>query len=325
MTDPTHLDLDALADLLAGEGSDAHVAHVAGCAGCAGRLDELAAADVEVAAVLATLPPPVVPAGLAQRLTAALAAEPPLTPVEPSFAETGPVAEAVGGSEGAPARPGPTTVTPFPTAPPRRRRRLPVAAAAAVLVAAGTLGGVALLSGGLSSTDGDSDTAASGGSGAESAADPLAGLAVSETGTDYAADGTLAGALPGLLSGDAGPARAAAAVPEPPAAVAQDDALAGGDATAAGPGQQPARATVAGPERLREPAALASCLQALLPPQDDTARPLALDYAAYGGQPALVVVLPASDTADKLDVFVVGAQCAVGNDSTLFFTRLDRP
>jgi hypothetical protein len=320
VTDPVHLDLDALADLLAGEGADTHVEHVAACAGCAGRLDELAAAEVEVAAVLAALPVPAPPPGLADRLTAALAAEAPLTPVEPAF---GPTAEA-----DAPSRPGPTTVTPFPTARtrprPRRRSRRPAAAAAADRVAAGTLAGAALRSGGRSSSD-DAASSAAGGSGADPAADPMAGLAVSETGTDYAADGRLAGALPALLSGGGGPAEAAAAVPAPPDAVAPGDALDSGDTAASAPTRESARASGEGLERLRDPAALASCLQALLPPEDDALRPLALDYAAYGGQPALVVVLPATDTPDKVDVFVVGAGCAVGNDSTLFFTRLDRP
>jgi len=67
-----HLDLDRLADLLAGEGSDDDVAHVGQCSGCAGRLDELSVAEVEVAAALAALPAPPLPADLADRLTAAL-------------------------------------------------------------------------------------------------------------------------------------------------------------------------------------------------------------------------------------------------------------
>ena len=317
-TGATHLDLDALADLLAGEGTDAQVDHVASCAGCAGRLDELSAADAEVAAVLAALPAPPVPAGLADRLQAALAAEPPLTPVEPSFPVLAPVAG------DAPARSaGPATVTPFPRAAQRQPRRwVPAVAAAAVLLAGGTLGGAALLSGGgLGGGDDSSDTAASAGGGNESAADPLAGLAVSETGTDYSAEGTLAGALPSLLSGGA-TAAAAPAPPPPEAAAPEDEALA---ADSAQPQTEQRAMTSVGLDRLRDPAALASCLQALLPPEDDALRPLALDYASYGGSPALVVVLPATDTADKVDVFVVGPDCAVGNDSTLFFTRLDRP
>ena len=78
-------------------------------------------------------------------------------------------------------------------------------------------------------------------------------------------------------------------------------------------------------DRLRTADGLAACLAALLPPDDTSVRPLAVDYAAYQGQPALVVLLPADDAPEKVDVFVVGAGCTVGDDQTLFFTRLDRP
>ena len=75
--------------------------------------------------------------------------------------------------------------------------------------------------------------------------------------------------------------------------------------------------------RLRAPDALADCLAALTGPGVDTT-PLALDYAAFEGRPALVVVLP-SRQPDRVDVFAVGAGCRQGDDQTLFFTRLDRP
>lgn len=314
-----HLDLDRLADLLAGEGSDADVAHVGDCAGCAGRLDELAAAEVHVAATLAALPPPEVPAGLADRLTAALAAEPalPASTGQPEWST---------GSDGAAAR----TVTPFPRTAAARgrspRRWAPVAAAAALLVAAGTLGGGALLAQ-RSGDDADTSTAASGGAGE----DLFAGVPRSSTGRDYAAEGTLAATLPQLLEG--GAAADTSTTSDGAAATGSGPAPAQGSdpAPAMGGGEAPAEAltesrsaTTTGLDRLREPEALASCLAAVLPPEEDVL-PLAVDYAVYGGEPALVVVLPASRAPDKVDVYVVGAGCRQGDDQTRFFARLDRP
>jgi hypothetical protein len=311
-----HLDVDALADLLAAEGSAADVEHVARCAGCAGRLDELAAAEDQVVAVLHALPAPPVPAGLQERLSAAFAAEPP--PEVPDLD----VATAAVLGEPAPSRgTGPATVTPFAARP---RRAVPgwLAAAAVVL-------GVLVLGGGLAAvTDLGGDEAAdttAAGPAADSAADPFAGLTVNDTGRDYTDAASVAAVLPELLEGDA---------PRQAAAVAEDRSDA--EAPEAAPAPQPsgdasAFSSAAGAvpsdplARLRDPAARASCLRALLPPDDPDLRPLALDYAAYSGEPALVVVLPAQGDTTKVDVFVVGAGCSEGADGTLFFARLDRP
>lgn len=81
---------------------------------------------------------------------------------------------------------------------------------------------------------------------------------------------------------------------------------------------------VTGLTALRQPAALASCLNALLPPDTPEARPLALDYARYLGQPALVVVLPGS-APSHVEVFVVGAACSAQDEDLLFYTRLSKP
>ena len=59
--------------------------------------------------------------------------------------------------------------------------------------------------------------------------------------------------------------------------------------------------------RLRDPAALQGCLTELSGTATTTA--LALDYAAYDGAPALIVVL-AGLSANRVDVFVVGPGCA---------------
>ena len=65
----THLDVDALADVLAG----GHDAHLDTCEACRARLAELSVALPAVSAALAALPDPPVPPGLEQRLSAALA------------------------------------------------------------------------------------------------------------------------------------------------------------------------------------------------------------------------------------------------------------
>lgn len=357
----THLELDALADLLAGEGGDDDVTHVGACAGCAGRLDELAEAEQTVVAALAALPAPVIPPGLADRLTAALAAEPSLTAPAPA-GRSATAGDAVGRSG---------TVTPFPTAQPRRPVWLPAVAAGLVLLAGAGVG-AAVLTGGVGSSEQNATAAGADESAAESLT--AAGLPTSSTGADYGVqDGALAAALPALLTGDAPPLSGAssgefssrpdaaseplpAPAPASPPSAAPDGSSTGESGTEEsgtedsterfgsggsgteesgpqapgadqlGPVEDSAGSTAEDPlAPLRAPDGLASCLAALLPPDDDTVRPLALDYAAYAGQPALVVVLPAGGAPDKLDLFVVGAGCSQDNDSTLFFTRLDRP
>ena len=182
MTDPTsHLDLDALADHLAGQTTPAQDAHLAGCASCQVARADLLAADALVRTALGTLPEPAVPPDLAARLD--------------DLIQPAPVA-------------GTATVLPAQVtdlAARRRLRWLPVAggvAAAAVLV----LGALVL------TRSGDRPTAAT----TSDAAGPT--LPSSTTGNDYAQDGgLLRAALPGLLSGSPVAADAgAAAAPAPP-------------------------------------------------------------------------------------------------------------
>lgn len=312
-----HLGLDALADLLAGEGSEADVAHVGRCAGCAARLAELDEAQLPVATALAALPAPPLPDGLAARLSAALEAAGPLPASEPLDGPLRPTAvpppdEDEEFDRAASGQPASRTVTPLQGSrrrPDGRSRRtwLP---AAAVAVLALTAGGLALTA--LAGGD-DSETAstAGGGAGDVTAAQPESAaeeVVVNESGRDYAAGPQVFDELlPDVL---AGRARAA----DEPAGEQERDLSADSGLATAGGGDL---------ERLRDPAALEACLSALVP-EDGSVQPLAVDYAAYAGQPALVVVLPTQDPA-SLDVFVVGAGCAPGNDSTLFFTRVDRP
>lgn len=261
-----HLDLDALADVLA-EGVEP--AHLTSCPDCRARLAELEAALPDVAAALSAVPAPEVPTGLEERLVAALAGE---------------------------AAPAPTNVLPLTH---RRTRWLPAlgaVAAAAVLVT----GAVVLTGGGTPSTS--SDTAAA------------PGYRVNNTGSDYTA-ARLAGALPGLLSGSAPEAATADKAPTQGRGAATPTQEAGGTFD-----------TLAAPDplaELRTTAGLARCLASLTDP-DDAGVPLALDYASYGGKPALVVVLPSS-RPDKVDVLVVPPGCAQADGQLYYFTRLPKP
>lgn len=301
-----HLDLDALADHLAGE-LDA-TSHLIACPGCRARLAELEAAERMVIVALASLSAPPMPAALVDRLAAVLAAEPdrrspaarpegpgtadlPAAPDVPAAADVRAVASA--------------TVTPLAG---RRRRWLPAVAAGAVLFAGGLLG-VTLLTGGGGTADQATTTA--GASRPES--DQLLadrGVVTVNSGLDYADTAAVTAALPAVLSGTVdfasrpGPAGSPAGAP-------------GVGSTAELDAQDPLAP-------LRDPAGLSGCLAALLPPDEPDVQPVALDYASYAGSPALAVWLPDPDPA-RIAVFVVGPGCSRTTDATLFFTRLNRP
>ncbi len=274
-----HLDLDALADVLAGQ---AEGPHLEGCDACRASLAELELALAQVTDLLHALPDPELPEGLAERLDAAVA-------LERRTARAGAGA----------------TVTPL--AARRGLRWMPVAggiAAAAVLVT----GGIVLTHG--SGRSPKATTAAGAGT-----------IARSSTGTAYARDGkALAAELPALLKGNA-PANDSRAGMSSTAGVNPQSAPLSAPQPSAGvnkgaPVQDPLAA-------LRGTTGLAACLSALTDPHDPGV-PLALDYATFDGQPALVAVLP-SAKSDKVDVFVVGAGCSAADANLLFFARLAKP
>lgn len=294
----THLDLDALADLLAGEGSPQDVAHVGDCAACSEALSDLDASLVPVAAELAALagePLPALPEGFAERLDARLRAAGAPDAAPGDGAEVGPAALSAPGpsarAAGSPSPDSPVTDLSVRRAGSRAGRRAPavlgLAAGLVGLVLAGGVG-VALL---RPSLDGGQDTAQDA-TAALSAPDDTAERLESSadgapggqepvrlrTGTDYAPDaGTLAGQLPALLRGEA-PVAAAADVPY---SLAQ----------------------------LLQPAAQASCLSGLSATVEAAdAQPLLLDQARAFGEPALLVVLR-SRVAGAVEVAAVGPGC----------------
>jgi hypothetical protein len=199
---------------------------------------------------------------------------------------------------------GSSTITPFPTAAPDRTpmRWLPAAAAVVVLLA-GLGYGITRLG-----QDGSADSTSAAGAGRSA---PELNVARNSTGTDYTDRATLSAAVPDLLAGrGAADSAMVQSAPIPSAIAPQQGAktLATADPLAA----------------LRDNKGLAECLLALLPPDDPSVQPLALDYASFRGQPAMIVVLPGG-AENKLDVFVVGPGCSRANDSVLFYTSVDKP
>ncbi len=339
-----HLDLDALADILADGPSGAgdptdlgapadlgrspadRLAHLATCAGCAGRLAELEVAVGHVAGALASLPEPELPAGLAERLDAAMATQRARTATDGTAGRgTAGQGTATQGTATQAATSRPATADVVPLAGRRNgfARWLPIAggiAAAAALVFGGVL---------LTQKSGTSGSTAS-----KAAARPP--VAVNSTGASYGKDGkALAAALPTLLKGSSTEAFATPADASGKTTQATPPLLSGGaaepDNTVPSPSVGAPKAT---PQRsvataqdalaaLRGTAGLSACLSGLTDPGDPGV-PLALDYASFDGKPAMVVILP-SVKADKVDVYVVGAGCVAKDSQLLYFTRLRTP
>jgi hypothetical protein len=291
MSPEQHLDLDALADVLADDPSLGAEEHVAGCAQCRTALDELRAAQTQMREELGALPAVPMPVDVAARISDALRDE---APTAPTVADD--------------AAPATTTVTPFPTAAPDATRANPArwlaAAAAVVVLLAGGLYGISRLG-----DDSGSATSASSGAGGTEAA-PKLDIARNSSGTDYTDRASLSAAVTTLLAGRA--ADSALTQQAPAATTPQNDAGA---------------KTLTAPDPLaplRDNKGLAECLLALLPPDDPSVQPLAIDYATFRGSPAMVVLLPGA-VENKLDVFVVGPGCSRANDSVLFYTSVDKP
>ena len=319
---PEHLDLDALADVLAGERADDP--HLPGCASCQERLSELAQAQTRVAAALATLPEPVLPEAARQRLASALrdAAGPEPTRAGPP-----------GGAGTADGRAASRRAS--VTALPQRSRRawVPAAAASLLLVLGGGLGYALLSSSGTGA--GDASTSAAGGAAqSESAEKDSAQAESGQSESAQAESGPSESAQDSARSESSAPSAAAdgsagtLAVASPPRS-----------ATGADYGDEQQRAAallrvLAGPDpaelprsagplaRLRDPAALSACLSAVT--AGSGVAPLALDEAVFSGAPALAVVLPSSDPAEVV-VHVVGPACDGNDPDTLLVVPVARP
>jgi hypothetical protein len=279
------LDLDALADVLADDLAD-DAPHPAHVDGCPACSAQLAELRV------------------AQELVRGELAALPAPDLPADLAER--LDAALAGAE---ARADSVTALPVRTHQRGPARWLP-AAAAVVLVLGGVSFGVAQ----LRDDNGDSrntNTAAK-----DSTSLPKSELAVvrNDSGTNYTDRAS-------LLAGTAQRTVADSALSAPAPGAAGGTSESGATPRNAAPFE----AAVADPlARLRDTTGLADCLLALLPPDDQSVQPLALDYGSYKGTPALVVVLP-SPQPKKLDVYVVGAGCSRADDSLLFYASVDKP
>ncbi|MFI5913894.1 hypothetical protein [Dactylosporangium sp. NPDC051541] len=238
----------------------------------------LVTADAAMRDELHAIEPALVPPDVAQRLDAALAAAVAAPPADAPVVDLARAREA------------------------RKRRRMRwtagLAAAAALLVCGGV--GVQVLRDGATKSDKPSSAMPNVDAGrpeqnAGTAAGDSAGGSASNSsiifsGRDYA-PGTV-----GDLTGKA------------PQAQSQSRNSLSGDTAAAAPGPTGAPSALA---RLTDPAARAACLSAIT--KEYGGQVALVDYAAFQGQPALVVVVDGSRTAaGKRLVVVVGPDCGIG-------------
>lgn len=125
------------------------------------------------------------------------------------------------------------------------------------------------------------------------------------SGQDYSAT-TLGAAVPALLA--------------PPTAggLLAPSTAAGSAATESG--EPPPAALDVALHRLWAPAAQRACLAAVS--GEPTAAALALDYARYDGQPALVIVLAGRGSTGRRDIYVVGPGCGPADVDLRSFLRV---
>ncbi|MCU1678407.1 MAG: hypothetical protein JWM93_3165, partial [Frankiales bacterium] len=301
-----HLSLDEAADfdqrLLDGAASADVAARVASCAACAGTLDAI----VAVRGALGGLPTPAMPADVARRLHAALAAE----------------------ARSARVPGGAATVTALPAARVLRGRSRWLPAAVGI-AAVGVVAIVVTASLHRDSNVPTAGSAASPPTRAASAIGAAAGVPTTVSGSDY-------GTAPqqkaeSALSDSAARAAGGTAFSAPAAgpSVTETDAT-----PVPAPSPVSAPATIATPEHdavdttsavkqspddryagLRDPVTLDACVARLIDP-DTAIRPTLIDYGSFNGEPAIAVYFP-SDKAGQLDVFVVGVGCGPLKDDLL--------
>lgn len=288
-----HLDQDGLADVLAAEPAPGFLQHLELCWDCRAALAELRSALDRVGGVLAALPAPTSPAGLADRLETTVADERQRL--------------ATAAAAGSASATRPAALSARRHVKPRRWVGGLPAAAAAAAAAAVVIGGVLLTQQGSNHPTGSPAA----GRGAQ---DPTGDIAINNTGTAYGTDrAALAAELPTLLSGK-------------PFKPLRAQGTGAASTTTGGSDRSPALLAAPAPDpltALRQNAPLAACLSSLSDPNDPRL-PLAVDYGSYAGTPALVVVL-AAPVKDKLDVYFVGAACSASDAHVLLFDRVSRP
>jgi hypothetical protein len=320
-----HPDADVLADLAAevlpAPQAEELEAHVRTCSQCAGLLGEAE----RVRRVLRAADPGPIPADVAARLDAAVAAEwARQAPDAAEWARQAPDAADTGEADPWPPRrvpdrpPGSGRPLSRPARSTQRTRRQVreeerddarpgrsrrwLALAAGVIVVAG-LGGLVAREVGGGPTSG-AESAGSAGSAGGTAAAP-ASTPILATGTDYGPD-TLDAQVKALLAKSR-----VVALTQPKAA----------DQSAVPSGASPAplrsAGAPAGGQSLRDPAALQGCLDAI---DAEGVRPVAVDLATYQGREAAILVLPGRDGG--YEVWAVARSCRPGADGTLHFAAV---
>jgi hypothetical protein len=289
-----HVDAEALAlcaeGLLGRRRSGRIRSHVARCPECAATQARL----TEVPALLARVPPPPVPPGIAARLDAALSAETARRAQDPATAQQpGTAPDDTVPAQGPPTVPGAGTHRQGGRRGPRPRIPVParILATAGVLVAAGGVGyAVAQSSPPATSASSGSEAATSGSSGNPAVRSPAGGGAtvqftVRSSGTRY---GTHTFA-----------AQAAALVHKPSAGLFR-------------PG-----AAIGSPSRPAAGSVLAKCVENVAGPSAVQAHKVELvDRAHYGGQPATIIAVAASSGRPDM-VYVAGPRCSASERDIL--------
>jgi anti-sigma factor RsiW len=280
-----HPDVDELSAYVDGELDTARArevgAHVAACAGCT---DDLRALRL-VAAELAALPAPTMPADVAARLDEAIARERGAQPARGGDVLPGKRRASPGWATGA------------------------AAAVAVGLLAVIGIGALSKMGGGDMKPESGSAPAAQRDSAAEAAP-----TAVYFSGTEYSQE-RLERQLAAVISR---PAPAAA----DPGLTALDSNGKLFSSSSAAP-MEPSGARLKAVDKslvplATEPGRLSACVKSI----DPTIQPLAVDFGRYGGEPVVVVALP--NDPGLLDVYVAGADCGVGGEDHVITWQLVR-
>lgn len=294
--DSEHLSAEVLADLdldLLDAESTAHAQHhLTHCAACRQLRADLAT----VTTTLADLPDVAMPDDVWSRLSAALEAEPVVTPA------------------------GAATVVPLDQ---RRRSRRPgmgVVAGAAGIALLGAIVVPWVFSTSASDTSGgDGSITADGGARAESDQIPAVAYVASTTGTDYEVE-ELERQVTTLVARRSAFTATATLPPEPSTSPTPADTTAPTDVASS---PMASSSASAGLLRVSDgPQAAQACLESYLGVTGIV--PLAIDIGTWDGESAAVIVLPAEDDPSLAEVWVLDPDCAGPGDPLFYFATVSR-
>lgn len=293
--DSEHLSAEVLADLdldlLDGESTAHAQQHLSHCAACRRLHDDLAT----VSTTLADLPAVAMPDDVWTRVSAALEAEPVVTPA------------------------GAATVVPLDQ---RRRSRRPgmgvVAGAAGIALIGAIVVPMVFSTSSQNTAGGDGSVTADGGARAESDRVPAVAYVASTTGTDYEVD-ELEQQVTTLVSRRSAFTATATPPPEPTSSPTPADTAAPTEVTTS---PLASGSVAADALRVDGPQAAQACLESYLGVAGIV--PLAIDIGTWDGERAAVVVLPAEDDPSLAEVWVLDPDCAGPDDPLFYFATVSR-